>query len=196
MTKRQKHLIASALVVGFVYAQPVRSDNLFTSSTWSAMTSDLRASKVGDSLSVVVMHNAEARNSAGRSQTNNAAFGAKVNGRRVSEGVDLNFSRDGSGRGEVRRSERVAAEISVLVTEVLPNGDMKLAGEQFVDVNGENTLISVSGQARGSDIDSENKVLSSRLANARIAYNGQTFGQRGKRPKFITNAFNWLGLGL
>jgi flagellar L-ring protein FlgH len=195
MTTKRLSLLASAVFIGLILAQPVQSDDLFNASSWSAMSADRRASQVGDSLSVVVMHNAEARNSAARSQSSNGGLGANINGGSVSESVDLNFTRDGSGRGEVRRSERVAAEISVLVTEVLPNGDLKLSGEQFVDVNGEATLISVSGQVRGSDIHSDNRVLSSRLANARIAYNGQTFGQRGKRPKFVSRVFNWMGLG-
>jgi flagellar L-ring protein FlgH len=195
MTIKRFPTLACSVVFCFALAQPVHSDDLFNASPWSAMSADRRASQVGDSLSVVVMHNAEARNSAARSQSSNGSLGANVNGGSVSESVDLNFARDGSGRGEVRRSERVAAEISVLVTEVLSNGDLKLSGEQFVDLNGEATLISVSGQVRASDIHSDNRVLSSRLANARIAYNGQTFGQRGKRPRFVTRIFNWLGLG-
>jgi flagellar L-ring protein FlgH len=182
-----------AILLGASWAELAQSENLYRGPAWAALASDRRASQVGDSIAVVVMHSAEARNSAARSQSRDGGLTANVNGGSVSESLDLNFSRDGAGRGEVRRSERVAAEISVLVTEVLPNGDLKVAGEQSVDVNGEATLISVSGQVRGEDIQSDNRILSSRLANARIAYNGQTFGQSGKRPKFIARLFSRLG---
>ncbi len=192
---KQAFKIALVVIVLGAPATAAMSDNLYKGPAFAAMASDRRASQIGDSIVIIVTHNAEARNSAARSQSSNAGLTAAANGGNVSESVDLSFARDGAGRGEVRRSERIATQISVVVTEILPNGELKVAGEQFVDVNGEATLISVSGQVRPDDIQSDNRVISSRLANARIGYNGQTFGQRSKRPRFISRIFSRLGLG-
>ncbi len=70
----------------------------------------------------------------------------------------------------MRRSERLVAQLSVTIEQVLPNGDYLIVGEQRLHVNGEKTLIAVRGRIRPEDIRSDNSVLSSRIADAQFNY--------------------------
>jgi flagellar L-ring protein FlgH len=80
------------------------------------------------------------------------------------------------------------------VTQVEPNGDLRVSGWQRLNINGESTNIKVSGRIRRDDVSSENTVLSSRLADAMIDYNGRGFASRSAKPGVVTRIFNWLGI--
>jgi flagellar L-ring protein precursor FlgH len=112
----------------------------------------------------------------------------------VDESGQLNFGGGFTGRGEMRRSERLVAQLSVAIEEVLPNGDYRIVGRQQLNVNGESTVIGVRGRIRPSDIASDNSILSSRIADAQIDYDGKGFVSRGAKPGLITRLFNLLGL--
>jgi flagellar L-ring protein precursor FlgH len=72
--------------------------------------------------------------------------------------------------------------MSAKVTAVAPNGNLWVEGEKIVSINWENQHIVVAGWVRPEDIDSENKVLSSRLADARVDYYGVGVVGMKQRP--------------
>ncbi|WP_425999074.1 flagellar basal body L-ring protein FlgH [Caulobacter sp. DWR1-3-2b1] len=150
---------------------------------WTALTADRVATRVGDSLTVIVQENASAANSAQSAARRNAQLGAQA--ARIGQapdGGDLALRGQYQGDGSSGRSDRLAAQISVTVIEVLANGDLRVAGEQMMRVNGQNTRISVSGRARPADISGGNTILSTRLSDARIAYDGEGMVSRSARP--------------
>ena len=98
------------------------------------------------------------------------------------------------GQGTNARTNRIAAQLSATVSEVLANGDLVISGWQALNISGERTNIRVSGRVRPEDISSDNAVLSSRLADARIEYDGKGFASRTARPGIVSRLFNWLGL--
>ena len=61
----------------------------------------------------------------------------------------------------------------VIVTEVLPNGLLKIQGDKSLYINQGEEIMHVSGYVRASDIDTDNRVSSQRVANARISYAGK-----------------------
>jgi flagellar L-ring protein precursor FlgH len=87
----------------------------------------------------------------------------------------------------------MAAQLSATVTEVRPNGDLIVSGWQALDLSGEKTNIKVTGRIRPDDIGADNSVLSSRLADARIEYNGKGFSSRSAKPGIVARLFNFLG---
>ncbi len=89
----------------------------------------------------------------------------------------------------------MAAQLSVTVREVLANGDYLIEGEQRLDVNGERTLIRVRGRIRTADIRGDNSVLSGRIADAQINYDGKGYVSRSARPGLVNRIFSLLGLG-
>jgi len=82
----------------------------------------------------------------------------------------------------------------VNVQEILPNGDLKVSGEQLLTVNEEQHKVNLEGRVRPQDISSDNVVLSTRLADARIDYIGEgDLSERQKRG-WWRKLVDWLGL--
>ena len=192
----RKIMAGTALVLLLpLAAGAAQAENLYRPSTWPALSSDRRAAAVGDALTVIVFQAAEASNSAHNDSARSTDFSGGLNAGSIDERIEFDFGGSYSGRGQVRRSERLVAQLTVTVEEVLPNGDFIVFGEQWMHVNGEHTRIGVRGRVRQADISSENSVVSSRIADAQIDFNGRGFVSRSARPGLINRIFSFLGLG-
>jgi flagellar L-ring protein precursor FlgH len=174
----------------------VAAEDLYKPSNWPAMSADDKAFAVGDSLTVVIFQAAEASNTAQKASRRKTDIGGKIDGTfGVDEEASLEFGGGYTGRGEIRRSERLVAQMSVVVRDLLPNGDFIVDGEQAMRINGETTRIGVRGRVRRADIRADNSVLSSRIANAQINYDGRGFVSRSAKPGIVNRIFSFLGLG-
>lgn len=159
------------------------------------MSADRRAGQAGDLITVSIFQAAEASNLAQNSSRKSTEIGGSIDFANIQEGGDLKFGGGYTGRGEVKRSEKLVAQISVIVQQVLPNSDLIIGGEQWLRVNGERTRIAVRGRIRTADIRSDNSILSSRIADAEIDYDGRGFVSRSAKPGLVNRIFSFLGLG-
>lgn len=186
----------SALVaLALASAAPVTAENLFAHDNWSALASDRRPEKVGDMLTIIVAENQQASNTVRKGSRKRTA----VNGQ-IFAGGDFDKSAGGSlggtydGEGTNTRADRVLAQLSATVTGIEPNGDLRVSGWQRLAINGERTNIKVSGRVRRQDVSGDNLVLSSRLADAVIEYDGKGFASNSAKPGIVTRIFGWLGI--
>ncbi len=167
-----------------------------------AFFKDQRAHQVGDILTVTVNLNDKAviANETQRSRENkedsgvDALFGAQkvpliktpIPGRIFT--ADSTSSSD--GKGSVNRSEALVTNVAAVVTQVLPNGNLVVEGKQEVRVNFEIRELIVAGIVRPEDIQSDNTIDSSKIAEARIAYGGRGQITDVQQPRYGQQALD------
>ena len=172
-------------------ADSLWSDNALT----SVLFNDQRARRVGDLLTIVVNESSSAIRVG--SSTNNKTATVAVDKATGLLGVIPDIGGVGSKdtfvtAGTLNNTNTVTARITVTVTEVKPNGNMVIAGTQNIRQNGEEQRIVISGQVRPSDIQVDNSVLSSNIANAKILVTGSGPLVSKQRQGILTQALNWL----
>lgn len=86
--------------------------------------------------------------------------------------IKASSARKWDGEGSTNRKGRLTARMTAVVKSVSPTGNLWVQGDKIVSVNKEDQHIVVQGWVRPEDIDSQNQVLSTRLADARIDYYG------------------------
>ena len=96
------------------------------------------------------------------------------------------------GDGNTQRNGSLEAEITARITEVLHNGDLRIAGTRMVNINGEKQLIEITGVCRQRDIRPDNTIMSTYISDAQIAYNGSGIINDNANPGVVTKIINWL----
>jgi flagellar L-ring protein precursor FlgH len=162
-----------------------------------AFFKDQRASHVGDILTVTVniTDKANIANETQRSRTNKedsgvtdfagakllGATAAKVMPGRI---LTADSTASSDGKGSVQRQEALQTNVAAVVTQVLPNGNLVVEGKQEIRVNYEIRELVVAGIVRPEDIQSDNTIDSSKIAQARIAYGGRGQISDVQQPRY------------
>lgn len=152
-----------------------------------AFFKDQRAARVGDlvTVKVNVTDKANLNNETKRTRANAEgfglpnAFGLESNKAVTAAGIaadkllNATSSSSSDGVGSVQRNETVTTNIAAIVTQILPNGNLVVEGKQEIRINFEVRELVVAGVVRPEDIESDNTIESTKIAQARIAYGGR-----------------------
>ena len=170
-----------------------------------AFLKDQRANQVGDILTVVITIDDKAKinNTTKRSRTNSeSAAASSLLGYEAGLGavlpeavnpaslIDLGSDSNSQGSGSVNRDESIDLRVAAVVTQVLPNGNLVIAGRQEVRVNYEVRQLQVVGLIRPEDITSTNTISYDQIAEARIAYGGRGHISDVQQPRYGQQVFD------
>lgn len=161
-------------------------------SLWSrqrgSLLGDRRAATRGDILTVVIEidDKAEISNSSGRSRTGADTMGIPSmfgipqrldaelpSGASMASAYETSSSSSYQGDGSVARKEKLTLRVAATVLDQLPNGVLRIQGNQEVRVNFEVRELIVTGFVRPEDITRQNEITYDKIAGARISYGGR-----------------------
>jgi flagellar L-ring protein precursor FlgH len=137
---------------------------------------DTVALNVGDVLTVTLSESTRASKNAETSITKDSDISLtepNILGRnQLGLATSIEQQRDFQGAAEADQSNSLAGSITVTVTEVLPNGVLRIRGEKWLSLTNGEEYIRLTGLVRPQDIKPDNTLASNRIADARIAYGG------------------------
>lgn len=170
---------------------------------------DLRAMRVGDIITVKIVENHKGSKSAdtkaerestidnGLSTSTIGIPGLNLGSFMAGRGVpgltvDASAKSKFGGKGATSRADTLTGTLSAMVTEVFPNGDLRIEGTREVKVNSEKQTMILSGVVRRVDVDTRNMVLSSAIADAKIEYAGLGVVDDVQRPGWLVRVLDWI----
>lgn len=175
-------------------AQDPHSGSIYQTSRNYNFYGDTVALNVGDILTVTLKESTEASKSAETSITkdNEVSIPEPVLFGKSNIGFDTqaNFERDFGGEAEADQSNSLDGSITVTVTEVLPNGVLRIRGEKWLSLTNGDEYIRLTGLVRPQDINPDNTVASTRIADARIAYGGTGDFDQANQMGWLARFFN------
>lgn len=171
-------------------------------SLWSggpnSLLGDRRALRRGDILTVVmeIDERAEISNDTSRQRSGSESlaipelFGfpqraeARMpEGSSLSPAVSIDSNSQSSGRGSVKRNEKLTLRLAATVVDVLPNGTLSITGSQELRVNFELRALTVTGYVRPQDITRQNEITYDKIAAARVSYGGRGQITAAQQPR-------------
>ena len=191
----------SVLLAGLIgFAALLPGTGASASSLWSdnsptaTIFGDQRARAVGDILTIIVNETSSASRSGASSNTKSASASTEKGGGLLGFVPDSSIGQQDnfSTKGSINNTNTAKARLTVKVVEVKPNGNLVVSGTQNIRQNGEEQRIVVSGQVRPADIQADNTVLSSNVADAKILFTGKGSIMRKQRQGVLTQIWNWI----
>jgi flagellar L-ring protein precursor FlgH len=167
------------------------------------MFEDRRASRIGDIVVVQIVEQHKGSKKANTKADREASLSAGVGGgffglssltQKLAEyfNIDASTSNEFEGDGSTSREDTLTGTIAAKVIEVVPNGDLRIQGKREVTVNSEKQTMTIKGIVRRIDLNTQNTVLSSAVADAQIAYTGLGVVDDVQRPGWATRIFDWI----
>jgi len=186
-----------------IHAQSLQAGSMVTGSIYQTSRNfsfygDQVAINIGDILTVTLQENTSSSKSADTSYdkddevTFNEAMilGNLISGKGMSLETNPSFERAFDGKASSDQSNSLSGSISVTVSEVLPNGVLRIQGEKWLRLNQGDEYVRVTGLVRPQDIGTDNTIPSSKIADARIAYGGTGEFDSVNRQGWLSRFFN------
>ena len=170
--------------------------------------SDDTAREIGDVLTIVIDEKSTIENETNRKMDKNTSRAASMDGtldlanilwpvgKHIFDFPKLDFSSSSAtsfdGGADYDTDRTWTDEITVVVEDVQPNGNMVVLGRRMRTVAGDSQVIEISGIVRPSDIDFDNTVASSKVANFHIVHRTVGRENRFTKPGWLGRIFNIL----
>ncbi len=178
--------------------------SIFSSSPGYSLYGDRMAHQTGDILTIVLQERTQSSKSAKVDMTKDydgsmsepTILGTAISAANLSLETDAKFEREFGGSSGADQSNSLTGNISVTVSEVLPNGLLRIRGEKWLMLTESDEYVRVSGLVRPQDISVDNTILSTKIADARFSYSGTGDLADVNRQGWLSRFFNseWFPL--
>lgn len=165
-------------------------------SIWPGETSgnmlfeDARGKQAGDLITILVVENATSTQTATTTTAKTSSLSMAVgsmlglpsnlgigsflgSGNAFNPSVNGTTNNSNKGSGTTTRTGNLTATVTATIIEVLPSGNLKIEGKRIVTINNEDQILTVKGVVRPMDINFDNTISSTLIANAEILYDGK-----------------------
>ncbi|MCX7283953.1 MAG: flagellar basal body L-ring protein FlgH [Novosphingobium sp.] len=176
-------------------APPTAGSIFNASSGYIGFVEGRRAHAVGDTLRVLLVENMTTAKTAGAKTQKSGQFSVapptagplsflNPNALNASGGSSFN------GQGNAAQTSSLAGEVGVTIAEVRANGTALVRGEKRMLLSQGQEWVQFSGIVRLGDVDQDNRILSTQVADARIEYTGNGSVGRASREGWLSKFFN------
>ena len=99
---------------------------------------------------------------------------------------------DFAGGGEINNTQSLSGRAAVLVTDVLPNGNLVIEGVRVITFSGETQYVVLHGLVRADDVTSANTVDSTNVADVRLEFISEGALTDAQKRGWITKIYDKL----
>lgn len=164
---------------------------------YSGLITGTRARALGDMVTIVLVENTTTSKSTSGQTSRDGSLGITP----PSEGLlsflnpnALNAASGGSfsGNGTAAQQSQLNGTVAVTIAQLYPNGTAEVVGEKHMSLSQGKEWVQFSGRIRLVDIDANNRIASSQVANAQIIYTGNGAVQQASKPGWLSRFFNFI----
>ncbi len=192
----------------YVSAVPKATGAIFQSGYEMTLFEDIRARRVGDIITIILNEQMNASKDASTSTSKDTSVemaNPTLLGLQPSFDIPLPFGRtlrdrnlalsiaSGSsfaGAGDTSQSNSLSGSVTVTVSEVLPNGNLVVRGQKRLTINQGDEYVQVYGIVRPADINPDNTIMSSKVADAKFSYVGEGTLANANTQGWLARFFN------
>lgn len=178
-------------------AQP--NGSIFQASAgYSSLTNGARAAQVGDIITILLVERTQASKStsANTDRSGSISLTPPSSGpfSKLFSSSDIGSSggQGFKGKGDASQSNALSGEITVTISKVFANGTMFVRGQKALTLNRGDEYVQISGLVRQADVGPDNRILSTRVADARITYTGKGEIARASRQGWLQRFFSMV----
>ena len=192
-------MVASAgdpLAASASHTQPPSAGAIFQSANgYAGLVTGTRARSLGDMVTIILTEATTTAKSTSGKTSREGSFGITPPGAGPLDFLKpdaLKAAAEGSftGGGNAAQQSRLNGAVAVTIAALYPNGTAEVVGEKQMMLSQGDEWVQFAGRIRLVDIDSDNRLASSQVANARIIYSGKGAVQQASRPGWLSRFFN------
>ncbi|WP_086739910.1 flagellar basal body L-ring protein FlgH [Erythrobacter colymbi] len=179
-------------------AQPASAGAIFQASNgYAGLVTGTRARQLGDMVTIILTEATTTAKSTSGKTSREGSFGITPPTKGPLNFLDpeaLKAAAEGSftGAGNAAQQSRLNGAVAVTIAAIYPNGTAEVVGEKQMMLSQGDEWVQFAGRIRLVDIDSDNRLASSQVANARIIYSGKGAVQQASRPGWLSRFFNFV----
>ena len=164
---------------------------------YSPLHTGNRARAVGDPVTIMLVETTKTSKSAGSKTDRDGGFSLSppatgpfsfLNPEALTASGKSNFK----GQGTASQTSSLSGQLSVTIAEVRSNGTALVRGQKLLQLSQGEEWVQFSGILRLADLDEDSRIVSTRVADARIVYSGKGSIQRASREGWLTRFFNMI----